>query len=253
MSDEQTTVIAMVALNAAEFPNMSDVLATLKERYPSGNVVHEEERDETAILTLDGNMTAVSLMPAPIPWPEIEGPCATAWWWPEAEERMKSHCAHAIVALLGDSGTPLERHISLTHLVSSLLACSDAAGVYWGNGTVVHAPDAFQDQAADISADAVAPQLWVDMRLEQNDDESFRYFTTGMTALGHPEVEIDRTTLSPREILNLCYEIVSYILTGGTPLKHGETIGRSAEERIAVTHEPSMFDREGNVIKLAIP
>ena len=28
-------------------------------------------------------------MPAPIPWSNLEGPCATAWWWPDATEKMK--------------------------------------------------------------------------------------------------------------------------------------------------------------------
>ena len=49
---------------------------------------------------------AVSLMPAPIPWPELEGPCATAWWWPQATERMRAHIRERIAA--GDTKSEIK-------------------------------------------------------------------------------------------------------------------------------------------------
>jgi hypothetical protein len=254
MSDKTKTWIGMVALNSPLLPEVSVITAAFSQRCSDYRVSDDiEEQDHTRLFKLDGNLVAISLMPLPIPWRDLEGPCATAWWWPEATARMKSHKAHVMVALMGDSGDLITRHIQLTHLVAAIAATADAAGVYWGSGTVVHEPQAFQEQSAGLSPDNLEPQLWIDMRLAQNDDGSYRYFTTGMSFFDHLEIEIDRATLDPEEILDFCYSIINYILTSGVTIKHGETIGRSAREKIKVTHERSMWDREGKVMKLAFP
>jgi hypothetical protein len=87
------------------------------------------------------------------------------------------------------------------------------------------------------------------MRLEQNEDGSFRYFTTGMKSFGCLEIEIDHAQRLPEEILNFGYDIVSYVLRRGATLGNGDTFGRSAEEKIKVRHKPSMWDR-GTTMKL---
>jgi hypothetical protein len=244
------TLIAMVALNSPRLPEPSRILATLQERCPDCPVPGDmTQKEGTLIFHLDDLMAAATLIPAPIPWSDLEGPCATAWWWPEATEQMSAHKDHVIVALMGASGSPVERHILLTQLVAAIAANADAAGIYWGAGTVVHEPIAFQEQSAELSPDNLAPHLWVDMRLEQNEDGSLRYFTTGMESFGCLEIEIDRSRRQPQEILDFCYGIVSYVLTSGATIRDGETIGRSAKEKIKVYHKPSMWGR-GTAMKL---
>lgn len=247
---DSNTIVAMVALNAPCLPEPSRILATLQERAPDCPIPTEVTRkDDTLVFHLGDSIVAVSLMPAAIPWSDLEGPCATAWWWPEATQSMTLHNSHVIVALMSGSGSPVERHILLTRIVSAVAANADAAGIYWGAGTLVHDPAVFQEQSADLSPDRLAPQLWIDMRLEQNDDGSFRYFTTGMESLGCLEIEIDQSRRPPQEILDFCYDIVSYVLTRGATLNDGETVGRSAKEKIKVRHKPSMWKR-GKVMKL---
>jgi hypothetical protein len=244
------TPVAMVALNSPRLPESARILASLRERCPDCPPPSDlTQKDNNLVFHMGDSMAAVSLIPAPIPWSDLEGPCATAWWWPEATERMKAHNSHVIVALMGGSGSPVERHILLSHLVSAVAANADAAGIYWGAGTIVHDPTAFQEQSAELSPDNMAPHLWVDMRLEQNGDGSFRYFTTGMESFGCLEIEIDRSRRPPQEILDFCYGIVSYVLTRGATIGDGETVGRSAEEKIKVRHKPSMWDR-GTAMKL---
>ena len=138
MSEENTTLIGMVALTAADPPELSGVMDAFAALCPEASLERDKTDNGTAIFKLDGNMAAVSLMPAPIPWTELEGPCATAWWWPDATEQMRPHVAHVIVALLGNSGTVLKRHIQLSKLVAAIAQCSDSVGVYWGACTVVH-------------------------------------------------------------------------------------------------------------------
>ena len=218
MSEESRSIVCMVALNSNEAPTASEIQAALAERIPEARESEITEKEGTFIIGMGENRGIVSTVQVPIPWAEIVGPCATAWWWPEATEKMQPHTAHAIVALMGDGGDVIERHIQLTHLASAVANTADAAGIYWGSGTIVHEPEAFKDLSADLG-EQIEPQLWIDMRIEQNDDGTFRYFTTGMEAFGQLEVEIDSVNLGPQELFDFGYSIIHYILTSGATIK----------------------------------
>jgi hypothetical protein len=89
----------------------------------------------------------------------------------------------------------------------------------------------------------LVPQLWVAMRVEDNDDGTYRFFTTGMSAFSQLEIEIEQSSVKPEAILDLCYPIIDYILTSGTKVRYRETMGRSAEEKIQVTRRCSNRER----------
>ena len=143
-----------------------------------------EWQDTNLVFQFRDAQLAVSLMPAPIPWSELEGPCATAWWWPEATKRMKPHKYHFLVALIGGSIEPVERRVIVTNVVSAVVRNTDAVGVYWGEGTLVHEPSQFAQQAVSASPKNIPGPLWIDVRVERNEDGSLRCFTTGMPRLG---------------------------------------------------------------------
>ncbi len=252
MSTEQdsSVLLAMVALRTPSFPDLDAVVAALRSKYPDSQPEGEMTREgENAVFPLGPYQAIVSLMPAPIPWDDLEGPCAAAWWWPEAAETLRNHQAHLIVGLMGDAGSALDRHLALTDLVAAVAGQTDAAGIYWGSGAVVHEPKAFQEDAAKLTPDTLAPHLWVDLRLMRNDDGSLRFFTIGMQSLDHCEVEVDRCTMPPAELLGLCHDIIHYILTSDATINDGDTIGRDANEQITVRYEPSMWG-QGTAMKL---
>jgi hypothetical protein len=241
----------MVALKSLAPLQLRRILTTFRKRCPDCPVGKDAAKaKDPAVFHIGKERAAIFLVPAPIPWADLEGPCATAWWWPQATQRMKKHKGHVIVTLMGSPVDPLERHIRLTHLVCAVAANTDAAGIYWGAGTVVHEPKAFQKESVDLAPDNLAPHLWIDMRLEQQKDESFRFFTTGMRAFGLMEIEIDKSRQEPEEILDLGAGIVQYVVMRGANIKDGETVGRSADEKLKVRHRKSMFDR-GKVMKVA--
>jgi hypothetical protein len=252
MAEKPKPILAFVALDSAQLLPAGAILAEFEKRCGECHQAEASARDATTItFDLDGCPAFVSLMPAPIPWSELEGPCATAWWWPEASERMRGHTHHAVVGLLGDTGDIVKNHIWLSQLVAAVATQADAAGIYWGAGTVVHEPRAFADRASELALDDVEPQLWVDMRLEQDDDGAYRFFTTGLSALNYPEVEIEGSRRDPREILEFAYDVICYLLNRRAKVADGETVGRTADEKVAATFGPSMWQREGEVMKLA--
>jgi len=248
--ESPTPLLAMVALRSSSFPSAGNILESLRRIAPDAEIGEPTEGCDALAFELNGNDAAVGLMPKHIPWHELEGPCATAWWWPEATEAMRDHTHHAIVFLAGEEGSAAARHVDLTHLTAAVAETTDSAGIYWGGGTVVHKPEHFVDEAKQLSRGDVAPHLWIDMRLEQNDDESYRFFTTGMLQFDKPEIEIERTEKSPQDVLEFCHDMVHYILSQDKSIGEGETVGRTNDERIKVSHGPSMFDEDQRVMRL---
>lgn len=198
---------------------------------------------ENLIFPCGDAQVAVSLMPAPIPWSQLEGPCATAMLWPDATEAMKQHTNFFLVAILGGSMDPVERRVLLTRIVSKVVANTDCVGVYWGDGTLVHAPDTFLEFAPKARADDIPGPLWLDVRVEPNPDGSWRCFTTGMAPLGFAEIEVQSSSLDPGDLLEFIGDTACYIVNTRQHIPEGNTMGRTPTQQFQVRYGESMFDR----------
>jgi hypothetical protein len=244
-------LLAMVALNTPSLPSATALLGSLKAipgiAVDLGSV---QTKDNAFVFGPGKDHAAIALVSAPIPWSNLEGPCATAWWWPEATERTKGHSAHILVALVGETGNVVQRHITLTHLTTAVASHTDAVGIYWGGGRLVHDPQAFIEQAQNISPGNLPLPLWIDFRVEANDDGSCRLFTTGMKALGKTEIEIPHSEKEPAEVFNFACSIADYIITSNPNVEDGHTLGRSATEKIRASYAPSMWDSTVTVLRL---
>ena len=250
---ESRLVLAMVALNDLTL-DQGQLFAFLRQAFPDLPGISRSETADSAtdILTfaLADETVSIALMPVPIPWRDLEGPCATARYWPEATGAMQNHVAHAIVALSGGNGDVLSRHTLLTKVVAAVTTATQAAGVYWGSGTVVHSPERVLEEAGYMGADYLPLDLWIDFRVQRLADNGTRAFTTGLAALGQMEIEVPQTHRQPDGVWDLLHLLASYVLTSGEIIADGDIFGRSESERILVTHAPSMWDRPGPVMRL---
>ncbi|MCX7422054.1 MAG: DUF4261 domain-containing protein [Planctomycetia bacterium] len=250
-NDPSSAIVAMLALSSDKMPKPSVVADALRIRLPDGPLPEHVEGDEgTITFHLGSAIAAISLMPVPLPWSELESPCTTAWWWPDAAEEMRDHKQHIIVALIGGEETLLSRHVLLSQLVAAVAAVTDAVGVYWGAGGLVHEPAEFIEQCDELTIENSLPHLWVDLRVEENDDGSLCFFTTGLEAFDQYEMEIERSEQSAEEILDLCYSVVHYLISSSAEIQDGESVGRTGEERVPVTHKPSKWDADRTVLSL---
>jgi hypothetical protein len=246
--------LALVATSSPRLPDAPAILAACGLKGRNGGLLgslfgrkpapaeHAWQGTHLVFSLEDANL-AVSLMPAPIPWSQLEGPAATAWWWPDAAERMQAHTHHFIVALIGGAIAPVERRVVLTKVTSAVVSHTDAVGVYWGEGTLVHEPSEFVRQAASVNPQEIPGPLWLDVRVEQNPDGSYRCFTTGMAPLGFLEIEVAKSTLAGEDLLEFIGNTACYIVNGRLQIPDGDTLGRSATEQYKVRHGKSMFDR----------
>lgn len=252
---ESNGAVAMVAVSSGRLPDAASLLKAVssdgaaragllgrlfggRKEAPPG-----QWADQNLVVQTPEGMVMVSLMPGPIPWTELAGPCATAWWWPNAAEEMKKHKLHFVVGIMGSKADAIETRLRLTRLTSAVVRGSDAVGVYWGDGTVVWPAMDFVQQATTCDSKALPVPLWVDFRVEKNPDRTLRGFTTGMAPLGFREIEVRQSSLPPRELLEFVGDISFYILNNRVPVKDGETMGRTADEKYKVKFGPSMFDR----------
>lgn len=252
MTESGGPVNATILLNKAALPERKAFIAELRRRLQDSSLASDlAKRGDVLSFDLGDEEATVALVKASIPWSELEGPCTTAWWWPEACDRLQGHSAHLRITLGGGNGTPLERFILLTHLTAAVASAVEAAGIYWPMGSVMHEPGMFREYSEGLSPADIVPQLWFDMQIVARDDGSFGFFTTGLAPLGLLEIEIDRTERPPEEILDVCHDIISYLVTSGTTLHAGETIGRTDDEQIAVSEGESAFGR-GTVLKLEL-
>lgn len=260
-----STAIAMVATSSPRLPDAGAIVEAVGratappgERPETffiddeGNEAQPQWDDGRLVFALGDSHVAVSLMPKPIPWSQLEGPCASSWWWSQAAARMRRHTHHFLVAVIGGTIEPVERRIVLTHVVGAVLRGADAVGVYWSEATIVHEPKEFLRQAESISRSKIPGALWIDVTVERNADGSFRAFTSGLEPLGYLEIEVERSRMKSQELMGFVGDTACYIVNNRRTVKAGETIGRTPEQRFVVGRGPSMLGR-GEVMKLEGP
>jgi hypothetical protein len=189
-------------------------------------------------------------VPRPVPWSQLEGPCATAWYWPTAAEAVRDHQAHLLVTLVDEGGKPVEKCLRLTQLVAGLVGCSNSPGIFWGPGRLVHPPEAFIDQAVQSTPNDLPLFLWIDFRVERTGSGGTRLYTTGLEALGQSELEAVDFPGQPQQLLEYAYNIAHYELCRGKLINDGDTIGLTDEVQVVVNRRPSMFDAQLEVLQL---
>ena len=244
--------LSLIAVERPELPAFESAAAWYAEHFPTApRPIAAGSTDKLLTLTLGDFTAAATLVPRPIPWSQLEGMCeAAAWHWPTATDAMQNHAAHLLVTLVDEAGRAIEKAAALTRITASLSATAPAVGVVWGPGRLVHAAAAFVDQAMQMSDVDLPLFLWIDFRIEPIEDGDVRLYTTGLEALGASELEVDRFTGPPQQLLELAYNIAHYQLTQRKAIRDGETIGVSEQFQATVRRGPSKLDAELEVIHL---
>jgi len=243
--------LALVALERPELPAFDQVAHYMKQHFADAPQLSAAGSTESLwTCTLGEYTAAVTLVAKPIPWSQLEGPCATAWYWPDACEALRDHAAHLLVTLVDEGGKAIEKSTRLTQLVTALVANSPARGVFWGPGRLVHPPQAFIDQALQLSADNLPLFLWIDFRVERTDNGAARLYTTGLEALGQNELEVAEFHGEPQQLLEYAYNVAHYLLDRRKVVNDGDTIGLADDLQAVAHRRPSMFDPKLEVIQL---
>jgi hypothetical protein len=189
-------------------------------------------------------------MPAPIPWSDLEGPCATSRLWPTAAQELKEHKTHLIVTV-SDESAPLKRAVLLTQATASIVGtCPEAIGVYWCPASLVVKAAMFRDFAIKALEHGPPLHIWVDFRVGRNEQGTTNGFTKGLAALGLMEIEAENSPEPPGELHDRLMRMAEYLLEQGPVIRDGDTVGDDENQRIRVVYAKPKFDKGEQVMRL---
>ena len=241
--------MAMVTFNKDGRLSSRAVLKDLQSLWSDLKVAQPEKKEHTLSFQVNDTLVALAVMPAPIPWSDLEGPCATSILWPDAEQVLREHATHMIVTAMSD-GPPIDRMKILTQVTAAVCGAQGASGVMWYHATLVIPPDMFREFACDFLPGELPIPLWVDFRVGAGENGATQGFTAGMSSLGHMEIETLNSPEPVGELRERFFGLCHYLLENGPVIKDGHTIGQDANERIQVAYSPSSFGHEGQVMRL---
>ena len=247
---ENSVLLSMPMFTSDEVFSLDNIISDLKT-YWSLDVTDKTGNNEVSTFIINGETVAVGLMPAPIPESELKPICEYSYLWKNVSEEVGKHTNHAIVSVLGNNTSILERYKILTMLNASILrTTSDSIGIYQGNQTLLLPKSLYLDFADFLKGDGLPIPLWVYLGLINNETESSIY-TYGLKEFNKTEIEIIKSSMKGNDLYDFLLSIITYIIESDVTLKGGETIGFSEEQKIKITESKGVF-LDGKTLKLEI-
>lgn len=160
------------------------------------------------------------------------------------------HVAHLAVVSLSPKASPVERLLRHTRVVAALTKASHAIGVYEGNANATHDPAFYVDVVA--NGPDLPLMLWNGISLAKTPD-TVELLTLGMAQLGFPDLLLVGPAGQGNDALLFAFNLLGYVISRGGPIPEGETVGRTAAEKLPVTYVPSPVDPSVRVMKVELP
>jgi hypothetical protein len=203
--------------------------------------------DEFAI---DGRVIVAAYMPVPVPIDEVLRALRSSWMWQGPEDAVREHRSHAIVTSAGE-GDEVVQAWDVARLSAALLSAAEGASLYWGNSRQVHTTKI----AVAFGASNKPPvPLWVGITVSARSAEGpLSAATHGLEALGHKEFEVLDTSMRVGDLRTTLLDFASYVLERGSVMKHGQTIGPTADVKWSIAHAKSKLVKGRDAIVLGIP
>lgn len=156
-----------------------------------------------------------------------------------------------MVSVIGKEAGLIERGKLFTKIVASCLRQDGATAVYT-DGAVFH-PGFYSDVASLMKKydDALPILDWVWFGVYRTAEHSGIY-TYGMRKFGKEEMEVYADNADLNDMRDFLLNITAYVLDGDVTLNDGETLGFSAEQKLAITISDAIA-LDGKSIKIEYP
>ncbi len=247
---ETNSKVCYVLSPLTECPSSDVVARELKAEF-GADVQITHEKGQTWMLEIPGSQLAfLSFMPVRVPDEEAEANADGNLFWPNAREELADYKTHVIAGVMGGPEDPVELNFTLSRLARSALKAFEGLGVYWGDGAITNSRNVFLDLLADSTPEAPPLTLWVRFQPYRTDTSGVGFYTLGMEQFGLMDIEVDSCARDPVELTGFMHNIASYLIENGPVIKDGDTIGGDENERIRVTHSPSIHDEEKKVYRV---
>ncbi len=209
----------------------------------------DDDSDDILIISYQGAMISVALMPGPIPEGEVVAAASSNYMWPEGQEVVRRQQAHLMIAVMGQLMPPLDGGSLLVKLVAAVCQQPGALGVY-ANDTV-YPVDYYQHFAGMLDEDAfpIFNLVWFGL---YKDKGGLCGYTNGLSQFGYDEIEVLNTAAQPSELHDFLSSVAGYVLECEAVLQDGETIGFTEEQKLPITKSRGVAV-DGDSLKIAFP
>lgn len=189
----------------------------------------------------------VQVMPMGFPHPDAQ---RTRIAGPTAVKPADANAAtdHIMIVSQGLTGTPRERDGFLAAVTAAVIDTVPAVGAMLGHGALFHKARLFRDAVAGAQRGPIPPLIAVDISMARQADSRMSFLTHGMPRYGRENLYVTCAITDGNSATQFAMGLVRWMLTD--PTKHfptGDTVGRTASERIRVQRVPHPF-REGEVV-----
>jgi hypothetical protein len=198
-----------------------------------------------------GAYAVVALMPVAVPNHEADEAVRYSVSAFGGRWKLPAHKAHLVVTARGTGGAR-ESLSAFTSLVAAVAEASSAVGVYCGNAGATHDPKFFRETARDRDASSRLV-LWTGVSIARGEDGRLSLLSLGMKQLALPDLLLVVPGSKANEALPMLFDLLGDALSRGEALPEGDTVGRTASEKLPVHYVPSPVDPKVKVWRVELP
>lgn len=162
--------------------------------------------------------------------------------------------AHFVLTALEVEGSPRERDLVMAALTATIIDNTDAVGAMLGHGSVFHKAPLFAEMAAlGIEQGELPVEIAVDIRVARESETLMSFLTHGMERYGREELYVT-CPIQGTGALDFVFGLVRWMLSDlERPFPTGDTVGRSAEEKLVIQRVDNPTGEGQPVIRLDLP
>lgn len=214
----------------------------------SADIDNDEKYKDIILADVDDMRLSLSFFPAPVPNGEAEHYAAANYLWREAVNVTKTHKAQVIVMILGKEENNITKAKLYVKAVASCLKQKNAIAVY--SDGAVYEPSFFLKFSDMLNHDLIPIYnlIWFGL---YKDSEKIGFYTYGLKKFGKDEIEVyvDTQKADLVKLREFIDGVTDYVIENDITLKHGETIGFTAEQKCPITYSDGIA-LDGKTLKI---
>lgn len=243
--------VSTVLLSSAEW-DPECLLADLSEDW-NVYLTDVKIKDNVMVGNHGLDLVSVSMISSPVPDGEAEYYARYCRAWPEAENEVRKHVAHLLIAVMFDDtveGSELIECAELwTKVIASALKQEHALAAY--SDGMVSKPETYISVAENMRSGMLPILDWVCFERYTHDGLDGIY-TYGLRKFGYDEIEV-YAKADCNDIFDFVLILVEYVLGYNVTLRDGETIGFEDDgQRLAIKRSRGIAI-DGYTLKIEYP
>ena len=243
---ESSVALSFVLLSEQAYPDPGKLIESASELGLS--LTYESSGENSMVFAVaSGGQLLLGLMPAPHPDAHQmpTGPLS-----PDANV-VAQHVGHYIITGFGLPGSELDIELTMCKLTAAVIVASPAVAAMLGPGLMFYRADVFAGMVATSAAEGQVPSaITVDITAERESETRMSFLTHGLHKYGREEFYLTAPIEGTGAISYLMMMVNWMITDRDKVLPTGDTVGRTADEKILIQRVPSPIPDKPNVIRL---